>query len=164
MSKYTTRQVLDMIEANGGPEGLDLSGEDLRGINLSRDTIQAELKRIREEDSSAKPVWVSDLTNGINLEEADLQKADLGGANLQEASLWSADLQGANLREADLQEADLSRAHNLEFALLGRQPLDTQSSTITTARIVVGLSLFGVKRHDVVVTLIQIFGELIQIF
>ena len=27
MSQYTTRDILDMIEADGGPKGLDLSGE-----------------------------------------------------------------------------------------------------------------------------------------
>jgi uncharacterized protein YjbI with pentapeptide repeats len=119
MSKYTTRQILDMIEANGGPEGLDLSEEDLRGINLSRDTIQAELTRVREEDTTAKPVWVSDLTNGINLEEADLRGADLGGANLQEADLWRANLQEANLRVAKLQKADMGEAVLQRVDLMG---------------------------------------------
>ncbi len=119
MSKYTTRQILDMIEANGGPEGLDLAGEDLRGINLSRDTIQGELEQVREEDSTVKPVWVSDLTNGINLEEADLQGTDLGGANLQGADLWRADLQGANLRVAKLQKADMGEATLRRVDLMG---------------------------------------------
>jgi uncharacterized protein YjbI with pentapeptide repeats len=119
MSTYTTRQFLDIIEANGGPEGLDLSGKNLRGINLSRDTIQAELERVSEEDSTAKPVWVSDLTNGINLEEVHLQGADLGGANLQEADLWRADLQEVNLRVAKLQKADMGEASLRKADLMG---------------------------------------------
>jgi len=115
MSKYTARQILDMIEANGGPEGLDLSGKDLRGIDLTRDTIQAELERMRQEGSTAKPAWVSDLTDGINLEEANLHRADLGGANLEQADLWRANLQEANLRVGRLHRADLGEA-NLQKA------------------------------------------------
>jgi hypothetical protein len=35
-SKLTRANVLMLIERNGGPEGLDLSGYDLSGINLSK--------------------------------------------------------------------------------------------------------------------------------
>src|SRR5574342_1338781 len=35
-SKLTRADVLALIEKNGGPEGLDLSGYDLSGINLSK--------------------------------------------------------------------------------------------------------------------------------
>ena len=120
MSEYTTRQILDMIEANGGPEGLDLSGKDLSEIDLSHEAIQAELARVREENPEATPVWVSVLTGGINLgginlEEANLQKADLFQANLREASLWRANLQEASLLLANLQEAELLLA-NLQRA------------------------------------------------
>jgi uncharacterized protein YjbI with pentapeptide repeats len=132
MSKYTTHQILDMIEANGGPEGLDLSGKDLRGIDLSRDTIQAELERVRKGDSTARPVWVSDLTDGANLEEANLQRADLGGANLQEADLWRADLQEANLRVGKLQKADLGEASLQKADLMGA---DLQSADLGGANL-----------------------------
>jgi uncharacterized protein YjbI with pentapeptide repeats len=132
MSRYTTQQILDMIEANGGPEGLDLSGKDLRGIDLSRDRIQAELGRVREEGSTSRPVWVSDLTEGINLEEANLQRADLGGANLQEADLWRADLQEANLRVGKLQRADLGEAALQRADLMGA---DLQSAALGGAHL-----------------------------
>jgi len=35
MSEYTREEILKLIEENGGPEGLDLSGKDLSGIDLS---------------------------------------------------------------------------------------------------------------------------------
>jgi uncharacterized protein YjbI with pentapeptide repeats len=78
MSEYTTRQILDMIEENGGPKGLDLSGKDLSWIDLSRERIQAELAKVQGKDPAAKPVWVSEYYGGINLEYANLQEADLG--------------------------------------------------------------------------------------
>ncbi len=50
-----------------------------------------------------------------NLEDADLRGANLRGANLQYADLRDADLRGANLRGANLRDADL-RGANLEGA------------------------------------------------
>jgi len=152
MSEYTTRQILDMIEANGGPVRLDLSGKDLSGIDLSRDTIQVELGRVREDDPEAEPAWVGGAANGVSLLAANLQGADLTRANLQgadlrvaklrgarleranlqdsilrgvkfqRADLWGADLRGADLEVADLREANLARA-NLRGAYLARANL-----------------------------------------
>ena len=113
--EYTTEEILQLIEANGGSKGLDLSGKDLSGIDLSRERIQAELEKVREEDPEAKPVWVSWITDGINLAEANLQEANLRGANLQEADLVEANLQGARLGKANLQGASLGGA-NLQGA------------------------------------------------
>ena len=140
--EYTTRQILDMIEANGGPEDLDLSGKDLSGIDLSKEKIAEELEKAQERMLDEMPVWYSRLTGGIDLFRANLQDAYLAlanlqggylvGANLQEAKLWGANLQGADLEKsdlqgaylvsADLQGADLWGANlqdaNLEFANL----------------------------------------------
>ena len=44
MSDYTREEILKLIEENGGPEGLDLSGKDLSGIDLGREAIKAELE------------------------------------------------------------------------------------------------------------------------
>jgi len=122
MSEYTTCQILDMIEANGGSEGLDLSGKDLSGIDLSRETIQAEWAKAREEDPAAWPLRVSEWTKGISLKEANLQGAALVGAKLQGAHLERANLQKADLTEANLHEAILAVARlqgaNLRGALL----------------------------------------------
>jgi uncharacterized protein YjbI with pentapeptide repeats len=113
MSEYTTRQILEMIQANGGPEDLDLSGKDLSGIDLGWETIQVELEILRKENLRVKPKptwWTPEPTNGVNLSQVNLSGANLGGANL-----CGADLRAANLREADLGAAylagsDLSKA------------------------------------------------------
>jgi uncharacterized protein YjbI with pentapeptide repeats len=110
MSEYTTRQILEMIEANGGPAGLNLSGKDLSEIDLSRETIQAELDRMHEKDPGAWPHWWHQGTEGINLEMACLESASLVDANLEEASLVGAHLKGANLRGAEMEEAILRGA------------------------------------------------------
>ena len=118
MSEYTTRQILDMIEVNGGPEGVDLSGKDLSAIDLSRETIQMEWAKAREEDPAAWPLWVSGWTKGINLKKANLREAILVEAKLQGACLERVGLQKADLTQASLQEAVLSGA-SLQGAKLG---------------------------------------------
>ena len=121
-----------MIEANGGPEGLDLSGKDLSGIDLGRKAIKAELEKVQGKTPDEIPVWYNDLTEGVNLKGvnlrgaklqranlwfANLQRADLGFAKLQRADLLFANLQGAVLLAANLQGADLAVA-NLQGAIL----------------------------------------------
>jgi len=44
MSEYTREEILKLIEENGGPEGLDLSGKDLSGIDLNKRAIEVELE------------------------------------------------------------------------------------------------------------------------
>lgn len=142
MSEYTTRQILDMIEANGGPEGLDLSGKDLREIDLSRDTIQAELVRVRRVKSGIAPTWVSTLTHGIDLKKVNLQKSKLARANLQGAdlsvvNLQGSDLRGANLQGAHLKAADISPAFPAEDNLYGgySQRADLQGAVLWRANL-----------------------------
>lgn len=130
----STDEVLDRIESNGGPKGLDLKGRDLSHIDLSRDTILTKLKErgytdrapaelIKAGESSGwhklvlkveegylnkpPPPWFSWFTRGIDLTEAQLQHANLSGAQLQNANLWEAQLQDANLWHAQLQGAFL---------------------------------------------------------
>ncbi len=52
-----------------------------------------------------------------DLQDANLQDANLWGANLQDANLWGANLQDANLWGANLQDANLQDA-NLRGAIL----------------------------------------------
>ena len=40
-----------------GPEGLDLSGKDLSGIDLGREAIQAELEKVRERAPDMLKKW-----------------------------------------------------------------------------------------------------------
>jgi uncharacterized protein YjbI with pentapeptide repeats len=124
MSEYTTRQVLDMIQAHGGPKGLDLSAQDLRRIDLSHDAIQAELAQVRATDPGAEPAWLDQGPSGggITLAEANLQNAALTEADLQGASLRGADLQEAYLTGAHLRGADL-RGATLQGAYLGEADL-----------------------------------------
>ena len=72
----------------------DLSGADLRGVNLTR----ADLR-------------------GANLTGADLVKANLKDANLKEANLERANLLLANLTGTNLMLANLKGARNLEKAI-----------------------------------------------
>lgn len=107
MSEYTTRQILDLIEANGGPEGLALSGKDLTDIQLDRSTIRDELARVRVEAPGASPLWWSGETHSIYLTEANLRGANLQLASLEGANLVGADLEGASVRSVNLKGAYL---------------------------------------------------------
>jgi uncharacterized protein YjbI with pentapeptide repeats len=122
---HRTREILDMIEANGGPEGLDLSRKGLYRIDLSWETIQGELARVEEEPGD-EPRWVSKTTGGIDLTGINLQRANLVRANLRTADLKGADLWGTRLARADLQEAYLREA-DLQKANLGAANLQEAS-------------------------------------
>jgi uncharacterized protein YjbI with pentapeptide repeats len=132
LSEYTREEILKLIEENGGPEGLDLSGKDLWGMDLSREAMAAELEKTQEKALGETPVWYSRWRKGVNLRAvilrgADLRVADFSGAYLIDADLTYADLReaylvgaylgGAELRHADLSGSDLSRA-DLTLAVL----------------------------------------------
>ena len=134
LSEYTRGEILKLIEENGGPEGLDLSGKDLSGIDLSREVIKAELKKVRESTPDATPVWYFEWADGVNLKGVNLQRANLKGASLQGAWLWEAHLQGSHLQHVKLQQATLSDAElkgadlwsaNLTEAILDHLNLQT---------------------------------------
>jgi len=79
-----------------------------------------ELKTMLEKHK----LWLDDEEGGkradledANLEGADLRDADLRGANLRGADLRDANLRGANLQYADLRDANL-RGANLQYAEL----------------------------------------------
>jgi uncharacterized protein YjbI with pentapeptide repeats len=120
LNEYAREEILKLIEENGGPEGLDLSGKDLPGIKLSREKIVEELEKARERAPDETPVWYSKLTGGVNLAGANLQGTKLTDAKLQGAHLINAKLQGAYLGGANLQGARLDGAvlhrANLECA------------------------------------------------
>ncbi len=73
----TRTDVMRLLQDVGSPEQLDVSGQNLSGINL----MNCDLR-------------------GANLSQANVHGADLRGTYL----CW-ADLRGANLCEADLREA-----------------------------------------------------------
>jgi len=132
----TREDVLKMIEEHGGPEGLDLSKKNLKGIDLSSD----------------EPGEALDL-RGIILEGANLQEANLRFINLQGASLLRANLQGADLWGAELQEAKLQYS-NLHGA--GLWYANLQGASLTLANLqgaflshanLQGAFLWGAKLH-----------------
>ena len=156
--EYTTEEILQLIEANEGPEGLDLSGKDLSGIDLSRERIQAELAKVRKKDPEAKPMWWANWEvmdpkiriQGINLERANLLGANLWGANLQGAHLLGTHFEGAWLNNANLQGAELGGA-NLQGAQLdgaNLQGADLDLANLQGARLM-GANLQGAYlRHS----------------
>lgn len=121
MSEYTARQILDTIEAHGGPEGLDLSDRDLSEVDLGRGCIQAELDRVRQGDPVAEPHWLSrgfvSGEGGVDLRRANLDRAHMRLTEMQAGDLSGASLRGANLVLAQMQECRLRHA-NLEGACL----------------------------------------------
>lgn len=106
--------VVRLLQEVGCPEQLDISSQDLRGINLMNFNLSgANISQAR--------VCEANLC-GANLSRADLHGADLSGtylcwADLRGANLCAADLRGADLIWANLQEADL-RGAKLDMATL----------------------------------------------
>ncbi len=121
----TRKDVLRLIKEHGGPEGLDLpgkvfeeaidlSGQDLHGIILSKAIFPVHFER-------GKPA-------GANLKDAHLEGARLWHAHLENAYLFDAHLEKANLRGIHLERADLSYA-NLEGTDLTGAHLEGASLT-----------------------------------
>jgi hypothetical protein len=137
--KLTREDVLRMIEENGGPEELHLSGYDLSGIDLSTRTV---VETVKASDWSAQedPTrWLSVRTEGLNLRgvnarlrgaslcdvdlsDAYLVQADLHRADLRRAFLWRANLEETNLYMASMSDAELTGA-NLRAANIYRAKL-----------------------------------------
>src|SRR6266852_4795335 len=111
----TRTDVVRLLQDVGSPEQLDVSGQNLRGINLTNCNL-------RGANLSQASACEANLC-GTNLSKADLHGADLRGtylcwADLRGANLYEADLREADLSWADLQEADL-RGADLSWASLG---------------------------------------------
>lgn len=118
-SRINRRTLLALIEANQGPTGLDLSGKDLEGIDLSTDVLREEIQQLGI-SLSEPPCWLWSPTGGINLAGAVLKGVNLNHSylwrgnyarvNFQGAQLISSDLGRAILAEADLTDANLTSA------------------------------------------------------
>jgi uncharacterized protein YjbI with pentapeptide repeats len=107
--KLTRKDVLRLIEENGGPKGLDLSGQDLSWLDLGREAISREAGPVSRR-SGKRPIWKSDRPGGIDLRGVILENANLRGANLAYANLYDANLECAVLNVAILTRARLFRA------------------------------------------------------
>jgi uncharacterized protein YjbI with pentapeptide repeats len=110
----TRTDVMRLLQNVGSPERLDVSGQNIRAINLVNCNLQGT-------NLNQASICAANLC-GTNLSQADLHGADLRGtylcwADLREANLGEADLRDTDLSWADLCEADL-RGVNLDRATL----------------------------------------------
>lgn len=123
--------LLRLIEENRGSYGLDLRGAVLVGdgpskglwedpLDLSPEALVPLAEAYREANGGSDPPWVAS-GGGINLQQAQLQRADLAYARLRGAGLLGAQLQGADLLDAELQGADLGYARLPGAFLFGAQ-------------------------------------------
>ncbi len=105
----TRTDIVRLLQEVGSPEQLDVSGQNLRGIDLLNFNLKgANISHAR--------ICEANLC-GANLSKADLHGADLCWADLRGANLSEADLREANLIWADLSEADL-RGVKLDMATM----------------------------------------------
>jgi uncharacterized protein YjbI with pentapeptide repeats len=115
--------LLELIEKNGGPWGLDLRGCDMSGVDARPETLRPHIASyLIEHGPDATFPWLTDK-RGINLRGAHLEYAELPGARLEAADLRAARLKNANLSGAHLEHAYLTAAH-LEHANLSAAHLE----------------------------------------
>lgn len=127
--KLTRDQIIQLIDDNGGPEGLDLSGYDLSNVNLTKldlhGIVFGKLTIVKYADTE-EITGVANL-EGTWFERSNLQKANFGRANLRAAHFYQADLSEATLWTANADSADFRMA-NLSRA-------DLLSTVLTNARL-----------------------------
>lgn len=102
--KLNRKQLEEAARNNENLAGIDLSGRDLRKINLGGWILSFAGYRSR--------AWLRDANlEGAELKGADLRYADLRGANLRGADLRDVNLDDANLQSAILDGAKLKGAY-----------------------------------------------------
>ena len=143
MADYTTEQILDLLERKGGAANLDLTGQDLTGINLSGEVLEELLEETGYPGHGRGPTWFEPWTKGISLShaqmrDAQLKMADLRNACMEHADLRNADISGAFLQDATLENANLQRA-NLTGAVLSHTILWSGRPTLE------GVYLYGAQ-------------------
>lgn len=106
--KLTRTDIIHLIEANGGPKGLDFSSYDLKNVDLSYLNLQ-QVCFSNFTNSQGKPKRVANL-EGVNFRNADLSRANLAYTSLQAAQFWRANLTEANLSFAQAENCDFSQA------------------------------------------------------
>ncbi|SMN13288.1 pentapeptide repeat family protein [Bathymodiolus heckerae thiotrophic gill symbiont] len=109
-----------LINHNFPTKGISLVGVDLSHTYLHHRTYGETLDLQDAQLQGANLTYV--LLQGADLQSAQLQGANLWGTQLQGANLWGTQLQGAGLETAQLQGADLGVAQlqgaNLTYAKL----------------------------------------------
>ncbi|GEM_PF-3877253 len=111
MSDYSVDAILDMVERAGDPAKVDLSGKDLRGLDLSAELVQRKRRERGWPKNGSEPSWYSGRTGGLDLSGANLRQAQLWRCNLTGADLWESHLEGAYLGLCNLERADLGKGN-----------------------------------------------------
>ena len=137
--RWTRERLEAAIAAHGGPDGLDLAGDDLSDLKLNNMDLHGVV--LSRHDKVSDTLLIASLRwtrlvranlQGAIMFRVDLRDTHLMGADLQGANMWGADLRGTNLPYANLQKADLRQADlqgtNLRYAdLRGVDLLDVKS-------------------------------------
>ena len=135
--------LLSMIVANGGSQGLDLSGQNLKGIDVSSDVLREIIVAIGQFVTT--PLWLYKPTCGINLVGAILRNSKFNSSYMWRGNFSQADFKDAELIDCDLgiailKEADLSGA-NFDSANLHDVNLD---GAILDNTILTNTNLYGI--------------------
>jgi uncharacterized protein YjbI with pentapeptide repeats len=128
--KIDLPRLLQLIEENDGPEGVDLHGADMERIDARPEALQPYAKAYaRKHGADAKPPWLPQGDIKVQLAQwetgdlllasrrigwpqpARLQNIHLAHAHLEDTTLWDAHLEEAFLWDAHLEKADLTGAH-----------------------------------------------------
>ena len=103
-------------------------GVDLKGVKIDDKTeLNDDLRLVHQiinQGASKNKNFVNVSLQWVNLEDADLSKADLTGVNLSSAFLSGANLEDADLTNAELKFADLSKANLIGANLKTAKNLD----------------------------------------
>lgn len=111
--RHTVTDSNILKSSDGGVNGADLTGANLRGASLvfvDFDSTNLSYADLEEASLEGSNMGNANLFRA-NLRNANLYSAFLNYANFQEANLESADLRGTNLIEANLRGANLTNAN-----------------------------------------------------
>jgi uncharacterized protein YjbI with pentapeptide repeats len=131
---------LELHRVEGQDPIIELSGADLRGVNLAMTVLPyavlngADLRGADLRDAGLLYAVLNgaDL-RGADLRDAGLSIADLYGANLSDADLSDAFLTNADLSDADLSNANLSGAHLTGAQGITNEELEQQAASLKGA-------------------------------
>lgn len=137
--KLTREDVIRLIEANSGPEGLNLSDYDLTDTNLRDLNLQGAIFSTYDFENR---IHQSANLAGANFTDANLTRAYLVHTNLQNTTFWQTSLYeatmsyahavGASFGKTDLRRANLYGC-NLEGARLWK--VDLEGANLVLARV-----------------------------
>jgi uncharacterized protein YjbI with pentapeptide repeats len=123
-------------------EGLDLRGADLSRVNLQNLPLTGLRGGLNTNDRRDVTATERDMA-AINLEQANLSKAQLQRVNLRRAHLRGADLTWAQLQNADLRGAQLQRVNLSNADLSGTYLQRTELENTTLDGVILSDTPYG---------------------